>query len=474
MEQEAYSSGVLVARSKLRGRHLLVARAAAPGDTLLREWKPLLVVPDNALGLVCAAPAAQALLRAGQVLGTFRSLGVYAAYCALPPRQRRSLNSFRADQSPVLGEVAQSIESALRCHPQLRSAAIDWGLVLHLHGLLNTNAVELPDGAGLAVYRRLGRASHSCEPNCVLEESSSDPTGVGNNGNPSVRVRLRAVRPLRQGEEVTISYLPASALEAPVRERREMLRRLRGFACRCGRCGVELRRPSWHRRLRLAVRRQQKRSRSPDTPSEPPGPIRHASGSAATADTTLCPSPATRVQYRPARKRVAEEAKEEPTPKIRRPKLGKALVGQAAAAGGELKAPQGGASTSPPTGIAAAPADATSATSAMPVQPPSSLEEPAPASNQLLQGVESDPSKAGGVAEAWAQATAWPPMATAPETPSAKARAAPAPPPPGWSAPAKELVPEKPYIPGPPKRVLVCGDLHGRLPLLQEVLQGLR
>ncbi|CAE8653451.1 unnamed protein product, partial [Polarella glacialis] len=104
-------------------------------------------------------------------------------------------------------------------------------------------------------------------------------------------------------------------------------------------------------------------------------------------------------RLRGSRKRVAEEAKEEPTPKIRRPKLGKALVGQAAAAGGELKAPQGGASTSPPTGIAAAPADATSATSAMPVQPPSSLEEPAPASNQLLQGVESDPSKAGGVAE---------------------------------------------------------------------------
>lgn len=88
---------------------------------------------------------------------------------------------------------------------------------------IRTNAVEVDVGgkAACALSAWVGYTNHSCEPSAAVS--------VGRDG----RVTMVALRAIKAGEEVSISYINgATALE----ERQEVLKEHYGFSCKCPKC----------------------------------------------------------------------------------------------------------------------------------------------------------------------------------------------------------------------------------------------
>lgn len=81
-------------------------------------------------------------------------------------------------------------------------------------------SAEDPPSMGLFVAA--ARFNHSCSPNACFESTRSS-------------ILVRAAADVSEGEEVTISYLPAEQL-CDGATRRAALRELRGFDCLCRRC----------------------------------------------------------------------------------------------------------------------------------------------------------------------------------------------------------------------------------------------
>ncbi|CAE7267461.1 ANK1 [Symbiodinium microadriaticum] len=92
-----------------------------------------------------------------------------------------------------------------------------------LLGILKVNSVKLR-GPGAGVFLTISRANHSCRPTCAFV--------LGEEGMCS----LVAVRQIKAGEEVTVSYISESSLLLPVLQRRSALYRPWQFHCQCERC----------------------------------------------------------------------------------------------------------------------------------------------------------------------------------------------------------------------------------------------
>ncbi|ETW06257.1 hypothetical protein H310_02551 [Aphanomyces invadans] len=80
----------------------------------------------------------------------------------------------------------------------------------------------LPDLGGLALFPRFSMLNHSCDPSCAL--AYTDDTA---------QITVFALRPLGPGDELTISYLDATA---PFKTRQDELHTRYGFTCTCRRC----------------------------------------------------------------------------------------------------------------------------------------------------------------------------------------------------------------------------------------------
>ncbi|EJD43878.1 hypothetical protein AURDEDRAFT_88438 [Auricularia subglabra TFB-10046 SS5] len=98
-----------------------------------------------------------------------------------------------------------------------------------LTGIYNTNSyplVGLPSDNIIeysGVFPTLSRLNHSCRPNANPQWNSETLT-----------IELRALRPIRAGEEVTITYSPD--LLIPAYQRRASLREAYHFTCTCTAC----------------------------------------------------------------------------------------------------------------------------------------------------------------------------------------------------------------------------------------------
>ncbi|KPA83966.1 hypothetical protein ABB37_02113 [Leptomonas pyrrhocoris] len=104
-------------------------------------------------------------------------------------------------------------------------------MVLNAHGV---NDYVLPVSAaapgkfewvlkGAGLYTLLSSFNHSCEPNAAV--SNVDDTH---------EIALTTTRPVKTGEEITITYIPLTA-SATLAERRQLLKSYL-FTCRCSRC----------------------------------------------------------------------------------------------------------------------------------------------------------------------------------------------------------------------------------------------
>ena len=114
------------------------------------------------------------------------------------------------------------------------------------------NGFPADDDGALEIFDRASTAAHSCAPNCALEVvrglrrddgSVADTLVKGDRVRQAqVGLRLRALRPIAAGEEITFCYLPDLDLRAEFRQRRKQLA-ARGwkFVCHCERCVAEAR-----------------------------------------------------------------------------------------------------------------------------------------------------------------------------------------------------------------------------------------
>lgn len=88
--------------------------------------------------------------------------------------------------------------------------------------VLLANSFDHKDGT--MVYLWLSRANHSCSPNAIRMIAAGKV------------MALIALKPIKAGEEVCITYVVEQTLLSPCGQRRHRLHSMFGFACMCARC----------------------------------------------------------------------------------------------------------------------------------------------------------------------------------------------------------------------------------------------
>lgn len=132
-----------------------------------------------------------------------------------------------ADYEPAtalseIGALALALSAALR-QPNLYMEEI-----LSLFALLQTN--EFFTTSGVALYSVLSMLNHSCMPNCALVSAS----GATQRSTPMEK-HLVALRPIRDGEQLLISYNANLTTKLSYEDRRALCAQ-RHFECFCPRC----------------------------------------------------------------------------------------------------------------------------------------------------------------------------------------------------------------------------------------------
>ena len=89
---------------------------------------------------------------------------------------------------------------------------------------LDCRHIVCREGPITAMYARAGFVRHSCAPNAVY-------TTRRDGG-----IFFRAVRPIKAGDEITVSFLDDMQMMWPTKRRRECLLELKYFVCNCPRC----------------------------------------------------------------------------------------------------------------------------------------------------------------------------------------------------------------------------------------------
>ncbi len=87
-------------------------------------------------------------------------------------------------------------------------------------------ASATPTPVGAALYLIASYLAHSCEPSARIEFRGGNNT-----------LTLVASKPIKKGEDVTISYVPVTAEES-TEERQAKIAKAYRFRCECTKCGA--------------------------------------------------------------------------------------------------------------------------------------------------------------------------------------------------------------------------------------------
>ena len=118
----------------------------------------------------------------------------------------------------MAGAVNRFVREEARLPPE-RLATFISSTQRNMHAVVNLAGNALGHG----LYPKASLFNHSCRPNCVV--SFDGPVLV-----------VRAIQPVKAGEELTIAYVE---LYAPREVRRQELREKKGFYCTCWRCETD-------------------------------------------------------------------------------------------------------------------------------------------------------------------------------------------------------------------------------------------
>eukprot|EP00658_Telonema_sp_P-2_P035558 TRINITY_DN25830_c0_g1_i2.p1 TRINITY_DN25830_c0_g1~~TRINITY_DN25830_c0_g1_i2.p1 ORF type:complete len:467 (-),score=126.29 TRINITY_DN25830_c0_g1_i2:111-1511(-) len=182
-----------------------------------------------------------------------------------------SLCAFTRETVPQLSEVGgkESVLAALACHFKISvqvagvaSSAPFYEQLRKAHRQIITNAFYLscqdrvfmsnPSGpagpshqqhslvtanVGKAMYAVASLFNHSCDPNCVVSYHNGPYEASG-------QLRIKLVRSVQEGEELTIQYGAVDKFRVhSTRGRIRALRAAHGFACACSSCYTEVDEP---------------------------------------------------------------------------------------------------------------------------------------------------------------------------------------------------------------------------------------
>ncbi|XP_032424988.1 histone-lysine N-methyltransferase Smyd1-like [Xiphophorus hellerii] len=110
--------------------------------------------------------------------------------------------------------------------------------ICHVFGLIKSNGLTLPDQrglqtVGLGLFPNLSLVNHDCWPNCTATLNHGNQSAVNSTLHSPLRMELRALGRICQGEELTISYVDVLNLSA---DRQKQLKERFHFDCSCDHC----------------------------------------------------------------------------------------------------------------------------------------------------------------------------------------------------------------------------------------------
>ncbi|CAE7826489.1 Pgp [Symbiodinium necroappetens] len=210
------------------GPHLRSRQSVGFGETLLREM-PMLLVPKDATAFLRSA-APDVLLQAAARLGDSQRLASFVAFQHLPAEQQEALLAMGVPEgSCSIRETERVIRTFLQDFPVF-AAAVDWKLFVEVVGIVSERGSRLANG-NYAVYKLMDLASHSCQPNAVVETLDED--GLR-------ELRCLSYAGIAENEEISTSYVAEEVLLQPSEPRRATIRAERGgWHCACNRCKLD-------------------------------------------------------------------------------------------------------------------------------------------------------------------------------------------------------------------------------------------
>ncbi|KAI1659339.1 SET domain-containing protein [Daldinia decipiens] len=157
-----------------------------------------------------------------------RTNSLLRSYLALSEADRAKILELHSDRNPntrFRNEAAFENSGELITADQL-DECVTVRLVHAANNFEIENSKKAPDGTQIpprsGVFIKASRFNHSCDPNCWYTATAWTGHFI-----------CTPMRPIKKGEEITISYIPN---QAPREKRQAALRKFWKFGCLCNRC----------------------------------------------------------------------------------------------------------------------------------------------------------------------------------------------------------------------------------------------
>jgi len=228
------------------GRHLVAARDLAAGEIVFAE-KPLITALVPTSSEVDRALRSEIVAVAIQLLAERADSDVYllqpaemskdadgARVGSMRAWTREVLRALRARPPMMRSDDCEMHMSEL----DISEEALEWALSV---ASVNVHGRSDPRRGVLGLLASM--MQHECAPSAHAEIAAADGTihsaieGSMSSSAIDGVITLRTKRAIKAGESLSITYVP---MDAPLNERRRMLRLCHGFVCECARCVAEL------------------------------------------------------------------------------------------------------------------------------------------------------------------------------------------------------------------------------------------
>ncbi|XP_062410561.1 histone-lysine N-methyltransferase SMYD1a [Sardina pilchardus] len=110
--------------------------------------------------------------------------------------------------------------------------------ISHLLGVIKVNGFTLSDQRGLqavgvGLFPNLCLVNHDCWPNCTVNLNHGNQSALDSALHSQRRIELRVLGPIKEGEELTVSYVDFLNL---AQDRQKLLKKQYYFDCQCEHC----------------------------------------------------------------------------------------------------------------------------------------------------------------------------------------------------------------------------------------------
>ncbi|XP_027716981.1 histone-lysine N-methyltransferase SMYD1 [Vombatus ursinus] len=134
-------------------------------------------------------------------------------------------------------DLRMDVDSFLNFWPP-QSQQFSMQYISHIFGVINCNAFTLSDQRGLqavgvGIFPNLCLVNHDCWPNCTVIFNNGNHEAVKSMFHTQMRIELRALGKISEGEELTVSYIDFLNIS---QERKKQLKKQYYFDCTCEHC----------------------------------------------------------------------------------------------------------------------------------------------------------------------------------------------------------------------------------------------